>query len=127
MKRFFCLLFLLLCPVVLFAQDGLEYVEVEVNDSQPKGVLVRPGGKKDVIRLYGRGFELVKRAEIHHAAQPYKPVTCKFKLIARGMADLEVTAAADAQPGEDYQLVLFTPKSSYTAEYLSVEVRDPNE
>lgn len=127
MKRFLCLLLLLLCPVVLFAQDGLEYVEVEVNDSQPKGVLVRPGGKKDVIRLYGRGFELVKRAEIHRASQPYKPVSCKFKLIARGMADLEVTAAADAQPGEDYQLILFTPKSSYPAEYLSVEVRDPNE
>ncbi|MBX3167186.1 MAG: hypothetical protein KF760_07230 [Candidatus Eremiobacteraeota bacterium] len=127
MKRFLCLLLLLLCPVVLFAQDGLEYVEVEVNDSQPKGVLVRPGGKKDVIRLYGRGFELVKRAEIHHASQPCKPITCKFKLVARGMADLEVTAAADAQPGEDYQLVLFTSKASYPAEYLSVEVRDPNE
>ncbi len=127
MKRFLCLILLLLCPMVLFAQDGLEYVEVEVNDSQPKGVLVRPGGKKDVIRLYGRGFELVKRAEIYRDSQPYKPVTCKFKLVARGMADLEVTAAADAQPGEDYQLILFTPKSSYPAEYLSVEVRDPNE
>lgn len=127
MKRFLCLFLLLLCPVVLFAQDGLEYVEVEVNDSQPKGVLVRPGGKKDVIRLYGRGFELVKRAEIHRGSQPYKPVSCKFKLVSRGMADLEVTAAADAQPGEDYQLILFTPKASYPAEYLSVEVRDPNE
>ena len=127
MKRLLCLLLLLLCPVVLFAQDGLEYVEVEVTDSQPRGVLVRPGGKKDVIRLYGRGFELVKKAEIHRGSQPYKPLACKFKLVARGMADLEVTAGADAQPGEDYTVVLFTPKSSYPAEYLSVEVRDPNE
>lgn len=127
MRRFLCVLLLLICPLVLFAQDGLEYVEVEVTTSQPKGVLVRPGGKKDVIRLYGRGFELVKRAEIHHANQPYKPVSCKFRLVARGMADLEVTAASDAEPGEDYQLVLFTPKASYPTEYLSVEVRDPNE
>jgi len=126
-KRLLCLLLLLITPVVLFAQDGLEYVEVEVTTSQPRGVLVRPGGKKDVIRLYGRGFELVKRAEIHHGDAPYKPVSCKFKLVARGMADLEVTAASDAQPGEDYQLVLFTPKAAYPTEYLSVEVRDPNE
>ena len=127
MKRLLCLLFLLVCPALLFAQDGLEYVEVEVTTSQPRGVLVRPGGKKDVVRLYGRGFELVKRAEIHHGDQTYKPVTCKFKLVARGMADLEVTAAPDAQPGEDYQLVLFTPKAAYPTEYFSVEVRDPNE
>lgn len=127
MKRLLCLLLLLLCPVVLFAQDGLEYVEVEVTSSQPRGVLVRPGGKKDLIRLYGRGFELVKKAEIFRSGQPYKPLSCKFKVVARGMADLEVTAGADAQPGEDYQVVLFTPKNSYPAEFLSVEVRDPNE
>ena len=118
---------LLVCPLVLFAQDGNEYVEVEVTTSQPKGVLVRPGGKKDKIRLFGRGFELVKRAEIHHGHALYKPVSCKFHLVARGMADLEVTAAPDAQPGEDYQLVLYTPKSSYPAEFLSVEIRDPKE
>ena len=127
MKRLLCLALLLVCPLVLFAQDGNEYVEVEVTTSQPRGVLVRPGGKKDKIRLFGRGFELVKRAEIHRGSAPYKPVTCQFRLVARGMADLEVTAAPDAQPGEDYQLVLYTPKSSYPAEFLSVEVRDPKE
>ncbi|MFN8610308.1 MAG: hypothetical protein U0931_22415 [Vulcanimicrobiota bacterium] len=127
MKRFILLLLLLCCPLMLFAQEGNEYVEVEVNESQPKGVLVRPGGKKDVIRLYGRGFELVKKAEIFRDSHPVKSVTARFHLVAHGMADLEVTAAADAQPGEDYQLVLFTPKASYPAEYLSVEVRDPNE
>ncbi len=127
MKRFLCFLLLLLCPVVLFAQEGLEYVEVEVTESKPRGVLVRPGGKKDIVRLYGRGFELVKKAEIHKDGQVYKPLNCKFKLVARGMADIEVTAGADAVPGEDYKLVLFTPKSSYPAEYFMVEVRDPNE
>jgi hypothetical protein len=126
-KRLFLILLLLFCPLVLFAQEGSEYIEVEVNETQPKGVLVRPGGKKDVIRLYGRGFELVKKAEIYHGNQPYKPVSAKFRVVAHGMADLEVTAAPDAVPGEDYQLVLFTPKASYPAEYLSVEVRDPNE
>jgi len=127
LKRLLCLALLLVCPLALFAQSGNEYVEVEVTTSQPKGVLVRPGGKKDKIRLFGRGFELVKRAEIQHGHAPSKAVTCKFHLVARGMADLEVTAAPDAPPGEDYQLVLYTPKSSYPAEALSVEVRDPNE
>lgn len=127
MKRLLCTALLLVCPLALFAQSGNEYVEVEVTTSQPKGVLVRPGGKKDKIRLFGRGFELVKRAEIQHGHAPSKAVTCKFHLVARGMADLEVTAAPDAPPGEDYQLVLYTPKSSYPAETLSVEVRDPNE
>lgn len=127
MKKVFLLVsLLLLSPLVLSAQEGEEYVQVEINNSRPTSVLVRPGGKKDVVRLYGRGFELVKKVEIQRQSSTCKTVDCKLRVIARGIADLEVTAAPGAEPGVDYRLVMYTPTNSYPAE-LEIEVRDPNE
>ena len=126
MKRFLLVGVLLLSPLMLSAQEGEQYVQVEVNNSMPASVLVRPGGKKDVIRLYGRGFELVKKVEIQRQSLTCKAVNCKLRVIARGIADLEVTATPGAEPGVDYRLVMYTPTNSYPAE-LEIEVRDPNE
>jgi len=110
----------------LSAQEGLEFVEVEVNMAKPSSVLVLPGGKKDVVRLFGRGFELVKKVEIQRQNQKVKTVDARLRVVARGVADLEVTANPSAEPGLDYHVILFTPTQSYTAD-LEVEVRDPNE
>ena len=112
--------------MLLFAQDGNEYVEVELTTSKPSSILVRPGGKKDVVRIFGRGFELVKKVEIQRQNASCKTVSIKMRLIARGVADLEVSAAPNAEPGLDYRVVMFTPTNSYPSD-LEVEVRDPNE
>lgn len=125
MKKLTLLLLLLVSPILL-AQEGLEYTEVEVTTAKPTSVLVRPGGKKDVVRLFGRGFELVKKVEIQRGNSATKAVNARLKVVARGIADLEVTAAPAAEPGLDYRLVLYTPTNSYVAD-LEVEVRDPNE
>lgn len=126
MRKLIVLLALLLVSPMLFAQEGMEYTEVEVTTSKPSSVLVRPGGQKDVVRLYGRGFELVKKVEIHRNNALSKTVNARLRVVARGMADLEVTALPAAEPGLDYNLVLYTPTNSYVAN-LEVEVRDPNE
>jgi hypothetical protein len=117
---------LLVSPLLLFAQEGNEYVEVEVYNAKPSSVLVRPGSKKDVVRIFGRGFELVKKVEIQRQSNPCKTVSVKLRVVARGIADLEVLAAPQAEPGLDYRVVMFTPKNSYPVD-LDVEVRDPNE
>lgn len=126
MKRLLLLLFVLSSPLLLSAQEGNEYYEVEVSNAKPSSVLVRPGGKKDVVRIFGRGFELVKKVEIQRQNTTCNTVSVKMRVIARGMADLEVVAAPNAEPGLDYRVVMYTPTQSYPAD-LEVEVRDPNE
>lgn len=124
--RFFALLWLL-CTLLVpaWAQDPTEYVEVEIMHSKPASVIVWPGGKTDVVRLYGKGFELVRDVQIHRQGRK-APLEARLKVVSHGIADLQVTAAPEAVPGVDYQLIFVTPQHSYPLEF-EVEVVDPNE
>lgn len=125
MKRALLLLALFF-PLVSLVGAQEEWIPIEISATKPSSVLVRPGGKPDVVRLYGRGFELVRDVQVQRENQKVKPLQCKLRVVAQGIADLEVRAAADAAVGTDYKLVFYTPTSSY-AMNLEVEVRDPDE
>ena len=119
---------LALCGLLVgagWSQESTEYVEVEIAHSKPTSVIVWPGGKTDVVRLYGRGFELVREVQVHRQGRK-APLQARLKVVSHGIADLQVTAAPEAVPGVDYQLVFLTPQHSYPLEF-EVEVVDPNE
>lgn len=124
MRTWLLLFLLLLSPLMAWAQDGEEYLQIEIAHSKPESVLVRPGQKPDLVRLYGRGFELVQKVEIHRKGAKMSHLTGTLRVVSQGIADLEVKADANAAPGDDYTLVLFTPSKSYPMEFL-VEVIDP--
>jgi hypothetical protein len=116
----------MLCLLVLPALAQEEWVEVEISVTKPSSVLVVPGGKPDKVRLYGRGFELVKEVQVHRNSSRVKSLQGKLRMVSQGIADLEVTATPEAEVGTDYTLVFFTPTHSYPMS-LEVEVSDPNE
>lgn len=126
MRRHFIWLWLLLLVAVAPAQMGEEYVQVEIYNSRPYSVLVRAGQKPDVVRLYGRGFELVKKVQIQLKGAVVKNISAELKNISQGMADLKVQADSTAIPGEDYQVIFFTPTRSYPMD-LGIEVAQPDE
>jgi len=102
MRNWLFLLFLMvLSPVAGWAQDGEEYLQIEIAHSKPESVLVRPGQKPDVVRLYGRGFELVRKVEIHRKGAKMSHLTGSLRVVSQGIADLEVKADANAVPGKD--------------------------
>ena len=117
---------LLLSSVAGWAQDPEGPLLVEIMESKPRSVVVSPGGKPDVLRIYGRGFEIVKEAQIRRAGTRANGVKARVKVISQGVADLEVTATSEAQPGTDYQLIFVTPSTSYPSQ-LEIEVVDPKE
>lgn len=103
------------------AQPAEPPAPVEIVNSAPESVFVRPGGGVDKVRLYGRGFELVKSAIVRHAGSPSTLVMAKLHSVSRGVAELEVKAAATAVPGDDYELQLVTARGSVPVR-LPIEV-----
>lgn len=113
-------------PSVGFAQEDVEFIPVEIVNSRPSSVWVEPGGKADRVRLYGRGFELVRKVEVRRNGAVAAGINTKIRNISQGIAELEVQAGAGAEPGKDYKVFFFTPTQSYPME-LDFEVVGPEQ
>lgn len=99
---------------------------VQVMNSNPSSVWVVPGGKMDTVRVYGRGFELVRSVNVQRHGGKVSAVTARLRPVSQGMADLEVKAAGNAEPGNDYQLIFVTGKETVPVE-LKLEVVSPEQ
>jgi hypothetical protein len=113
-------------PTVGLAQDMEEFIPVEIVNSQPSSVWVEPGGKADRVRVYGRGFELVRKVEVRRNGARAAGINAKIRNISQGIAELEVQAEAAAEPGKDYELIFYTPTASYPMR-LDFEVVGPEQ
>lgn len=114
------------CPTLVVAQQD-ETPPVQIIETRPASVWVQPGGKADVLRLYGRGFELVRKVEVRRSGARAAGLEAKIRNVSQGIAELEVQADGTALPGKDYQVVFFTHNASFPMEQLEFEVVGPEE
>ena len=91
----------------VFEQGNLRIVMIK-----PADVTLSPGGRAKTVRIQGSGLDGIKKIQLIRGDKMIHNVTGAYRNISRGIGELTLKAASDADLGSDYKLIFVTASTS---------------